>query len=123
MKKLLALFALALMPLLAASPDGTWKRDIGKKGQAQTLVLTSDGNKLTGTLDQGGGRLGTVNITDGQIRGSEISFKVVRELADKSKLTQTWSGTVAPFELKLTVVTDELSYQARPSEYTFYRTK
>lgn len=98
-----AILALTSMVLLGADIDGKWTRENqGKNGPVtQTLTLKSAGNKLTGTLDNGGGKGAPAEITDGTITGSDVSFKVVREFNGNS-VTTTYKGTVSATELKLT---------------------
>ncbi len=112
MKKYFSL-ALALavsgVMLLAADIDGKWTRETqGKNGpQTQTLTLKSDGGKLTGTLEGGGGRGGGMpaEISDGKVDGANVSFKVVRDFGGNS-VTQTFKGTVSATELKLSQETE-----------------
>jgi hypothetical protein len=96
-----ALAASAIM-LLAADIDGKWVNERqGKNGpQTTTLTLKSDGSKLTGTMDNGRG--GPTEIKEGTVNGANVSFKVVRDFQGKSN-EQTYKGTVAGSELKLTV--------------------
>jgi hypothetical protein len=102
-----ALLAITSMALLAADIDGKWTRENqGKNGTTtQTLTLKSAGTKLTGTLDNGGGKGAPAEISDGTVNGSNVSFKVVRDFGGNS-VTTTYKGTVSATELKLTAETD-----------------
>lgn len=100
-----ALLALTVMVALGADIDGKWSRETqGKNGpQTQTLTLKAEGNKLTGSMEQGGGgKGGPATISDGTINGANVEFKVVRDFGGNS-ITQTFKGTVSATELKLTI--------------------
>jgi len=97
---MLALAALAFV-CYAADIDGKWAGEVQGRGgpQTQTLTLKADGSNLTGTVD--GGR-GPVNISDGKIDGSNVSFNVVREF-NGNTITTGYKGTVSGSELKVTI--------------------
>jgi hypothetical protein len=111
MKKMFAiasgLLALSALVVLGADIDGKWTRENqGKNGpQTQTLTLKSAGGKLTGTLDNGGGKGAPAEITEGTVTGANVSFKIVRDFGGNS-VTQTYTGTVSATELKLTQDTE-----------------
>jgi hypothetical protein len=98
---LVALFAIACFVVLAAGIDGKWTATTqGKKGpQTQTLTLKAEGEKLTGTIDNG---RGGVDISEGMIHGNEVMFKVVREF-NGNKVEQNYKGTLSGDDLKMTV--------------------
>ena len=106
-KYLVTLTALALTSLVASAADidGKWTRENpGRGGGApttQTLTLKSSGATLTGSIDTGRG--GATDISEGKITGNMVTFKVVRDLGEKGKQEQTYTGTVSATELKLTV--------------------
>jgi hypothetical protein len=102
-----AILAMTSLVLLAADVDGKWTRENqGKNGPVtQTLTLKSAGEKLTGTLDNGGGKGAPSEITDGMVKGSAVSFKVEREFGG-NKVVTNYKGTVSATELKLTAETD-----------------
>ena len=108
MKKLFAfasgLLAVTALTLLGADIDGKWSRETqGKAGpQTQTLTLKAEGSKLTGTMEQGGGKAGPAAISDGTVNGANVEFKIVRDFGGNS-VTQTYKGTVSATELKLTI--------------------
>jgi hypothetical protein len=88
---------------LAADINGKWTAEVqGRNGTVtQTLVLNASGNNLTGTLE--GARGGAVDISDGAIDGSNVSFKVVREF-NGNQFTQQYKGTLSDSgELDLSV--------------------
>jgi hypothetical protein len=97
---LTALLALTGMALLAADIDGTWTAETqGKNGpQTQTLTLMAKGSELMGKMD--GGRGGAIDISEGKIDGSNVSFKVVRDFGGK-QVSQEYKGMLAGGELKL----------------------
>src|SRR5580704_5728218 len=95
------------MALLAAEIDGKYLLESqGPNGkQTQTLTLKADGAKLTGTMDNQGTVVdGKVNIIDGTIDGSKVTFTVVRDM-NGTQITRKFSGTLAGAELKLTAET------------------
>lgn len=99
-----ALMAVVSCAALAADIDGKWTATMqGRQGgtQTQTLMLMASGNTLTGSLD--GGRGGAVDISDGTIDGSNVSFKVVRSF-NGNQFTQQYKGTLSSTgELTLSV--------------------
>jgi uncharacterized protein (DUF2147 family) len=95
---------LALVALLAATSaaaadiDGKW---VGKLGESDVnFEFKADGEKLTGTLDNAA-QAGAVEIKEGKIKGSDISFHVVRTL-NEAETKVEWTGKLAAGELKLT---------------------
>ncbi len=99
-----ALLTAASSLALAADLDGKWTAEVQGRGgntQTQTLTLKASGNALTGTFE--GARGGAVDISDGTIDGSNVSFKVVREF-NGNQFTQQYKGTLSSSgELTLTV--------------------
>jgi hypothetical protein len=99
---LVALLVIACLAALAADIDGKWTAEVqgGKRGpQTQTLTLKAEGDKLTGTIDNG---RGGVDISEGMIHGNEVMFKVVREF-NGNKVEQSYKGTLSGDDLKLTI--------------------
>ncbi len=118
-KVLAAIITGAVLTLLAADVraadkvDGTWswtqqgrraQQDGGDAPPARktTLKLKTDGEKLTGTLTQpafgrgGGGAAAQpreTEISDGKVKGNEISFSVKREVQGTAFVTK-YSGKV-----------------------------
>jgi hypothetical protein len=79
----------------AGNVTGTWKWSFtGQNGQTRetTAKLKQDGDKLTGTISgrQGGN---DTEITDGKVKGDEVSFKVVRNF-NGNTITSTYEGKV-----------------------------
>ncbi len=86
---------------LAAGVDGKWVGQIpGRDGAMQETVITlkAEGEKLTGTIT---GRGGETAISDGTIKGDDVSFKVVREF-NGNKFTMAYKGKLAGDEIKFT---------------------
>ena len=85
---------------LAAGIDGKWTGQVqGPQGPMDlTFVFKSDGEKLTGTMNNS---FGEAAISDGSIKGDVVSFKVVREF-NGNKFTLKYTGKLSGDELKLT---------------------
>jgi hypothetical protein len=68
----------------------------GGPDRTNTLALKVDGDKLTGNLiaPGRGGQTNTLEISDGKITGTNISFCVVRTFNDNT-MTNKYSGTFA----------------------------
>lgn len=86
--------------VLAAGIDGKWTGQVqGAQGVLNmTFVFKSEGEKLTGTVNNG---IGEVAIHDGTIKGDAIAFKITREL-NGNKFTLKYTGKLAGDEIKLT---------------------
>ena len=96
-----------------ANVNGTWSWTVqGRGGNADaparkaTLKLKADGDKLTGTLSQPGrGQDGAAatpretEISDGKIKGDEISFSVKREFNGNAIVTK-YNGKVESDTIK-----------------------
>ena len=81
----------------AADIDGNWA---GMVGQSEIkFTFKADGEKLTGTLDNAA-QAGAMEIKDGKIKGSDLSFHVVRAL-NNAETKVEWTGKLAGDELKL----------------------
>ncbi len=101
------LIFLGLMPVLqAADPAGTWTWSTpGRNGgepRKSTLKLKVEGTKLMGTVTtpgrQGGDPVVT-EISDGKVKGDEITFAVTREF-NGNKFTMNYSGKVSDDTIK-----------------------
>lgn len=81
----------------AAEVDGNWA---GKVGESEIkFTFKADGEKLTGTLDNAA-QAGVMEIKEGKIKGSDISFHVLRTL-NNAETKVEWTGKLAGDELKL----------------------
>ena len=101
---LTAIFAILTTGLFAADVNGKWTAEVvardGEK-RVQTFDLKSDGDKLTGTVAT---PMGERPITDGTVKGDEISFTVEmpgRNGGEPRKIT--YIGKVSGDEIKFTV--------------------
>jgi hypothetical protein len=89
-----------------ADANGTWTwSQAGRQGgtpRVSTLKLKVDGDKLTGKITSPG-RQGaeptSTDITDGKVKGDDISFAVTREF-NNTKMTQKYSGKLAGDSIK-----------------------
>jgi hypothetical protein len=88
---------------LAASIDGKWTVTTqGRAGdQTQTLVLSSSGMTLKGTLDNGRGGM-PVEISEVMIHDSDVTFKVTGMGRDGTPQVTTYTGKLDGDDLKLT---------------------
>ena len=88
-----------------ASPTGTWSWTTpGRQGgepRKTTLTLKAEGEKLTGKVAAPGrgGEPRETEISDGKVKGDDISFNVVREF-NGNKMTQKFSGKLAGDTIK-----------------------
>jgi hypothetical protein len=87
------------------NPSGTymWTQP-GRNGgpdRTNTLVLKVDAGNLTGKLSAPGrgGTVTDIDITDGKVTGSDVSFSVVRSYNGNS-MTNSYTGTVADGSIK-----------------------
>jgi len=89
-----------------ASATGNWSwtqpgRD-GGEGRKMTLTLKQDGEKLTGKLSspgRDGGEARETEITDGSVKGDEVTFSVTREF-NGNKMTSKYVGKLSADEIK-----------------------
>ena len=79
----------------AASVAGTWSWSIDAGGAeiTQSVKLTQNGEKLTGTFTDGFDNT-THEIKDGKIHDGQISLTVVRPFMDTGELTLKFDGKV-----------------------------
>jgi hypothetical protein len=96
-----ALFGFVLLgQVLAADPTGTWTWSTpGRQGaepRKTTLKLKLEGETLTGKITspaRQGAEARETDISDGKVKGDDISFNVVREF-NNNKMTQKFSGKI-----------------------------
>ncbi len=99
---LFALIGLLAVAAFGADITGKWKSEApGRDGTPMTTNYTFkvDGEKLTGTVS---GRQGDTEITEGKIKGDEISFVVVRTFQGEERKIQ-YKGKVSGDEIKLSI--------------------
>ena len=89
-----------------ADPNGTWTWSTpGRQGgpdRTNTLTLKVDGEKVTGKLSspgRGGGPSTETEITDGKIKGDEISFSITRDFGGNS-VTTKYTGKISGDTIK-----------------------
>jgi hypothetical protein len=95
-------FIFALLTVAyAAGIDGKWTAQVpGRQGNTQevTFNFKASGEKLEGTMS---GRQGDTPISDGTIKGNDVSFNIVREMQG-NKITIKYVGKLSGDEIKFT---------------------
>lgn len=104
-----AIFALSFLAQVQGADnkvDGTYSWTMpGRNGgpdRKMTLKLKAEGDKLTGKLStpgRDGGQARETEITDGKIKGEEISFTITQEF-NGNKMTRKYSGKVSADSIK-----------------------
>ena len=110
----------AVTMALAANVDGKWVAQVaGQGGQTREVTFTfkAEGAKLTGTVS---GRQGDTPISDGTIKGDDISFTQTLEVQGNS-IKLIYTGKVSGDEIKMTRKRDGSDQPA--SEFTAKRVK
>jgi hypothetical protein len=85
----------------AADPTGKWVAQVpARDGQTRevTITLKAEGEKLTGTIS---GRQGDTPISDGQIKGDDLSFTVTQS-RQGNEVKVNYKGKVSGDEIKFT---------------------
>jgi len=85
----------------ASNVDGKWVAQVaGQGGQTREVTFTfkAEGSKLTGTVS---GRQGDTPISDGTIKGDDISFTQSFEVQGNA-IKLTYTGKVSGDEIKMT---------------------
>lgn len=110
----------AISEALAANIDGKWVAQVpGQGGQMREVTFTfkAEGDKLTGTVT---GRQGDVAISDGTIKGDDISFTQAFNVGGNAgKLV--YKGKVSGDEIRFTRTVEGMDRP--PSEFTAKRVK
>lgn len=104
----------------AANIDGKWVAQVpGPQGQTreQTFIFKADGEKLTGTVTT---QRGEAPISDGMIKGDEISFTQTFEMQGNS-VKVIYKGKISGDEIKFTRAREGGSQP--PTEFTAKRVK
>jgi hypothetical protein len=118
-----AVVASAAVLVFAADIDGKWTAETqGRNGTVtQTLTLMSSGMNLTGTLDNGRGM--PVEIKEGMIHDSDVTFKVTT-MGRNGEVTTTYTGKLDGDDLKLTPMREGGGGGGRgPQQLDFKRAK
>lgn len=119
----LALVLGAAAQLRAADATGTWSWETpGRNGNTnkQTLKLKQEGDKLTGTLK--GTRGSALEIKDGKVQGSEISFKVTRD-RNRTTATTTYTGKLEGDTIKGKIESEGRNGETRSRDWEAKREK
>ena len=106
----LAAMALAAGTLFGADLTGKWVAKMQTpNGDTREMVmnLKSEGEKITGTV---GGMRGDAEITDGKMKGDEVSWVVVRNF-NGNEMRQSYKGKVAGKEMKLAISFGEREFE------------
>lgn len=88
-----------------SDPSGTWSWTMkGRQGRPDrkiTAKLKLDGDKVTGTISSPGrdGASTDSEITDGKVKGDEVTFSTSREVRG-SKMTYKYSGKLSGDTIK-----------------------
>lgn len=79
--------------------DGLWTGEMRAEGatRAVTLTLTTNGDKLTGSITTVGNEVG---IQDGVISGADFTFKTVQRVGDNEQRISC-SGTILAGEIQV----------------------
>ena len=103
MKKITFLSAallIASLSLMAAGIDGKWTAEMtnrAKKGTETKVITTFDfktsGDGLTGTVTAGARQKNAVEIIEGKVAGSKVSFKT-KATTKKGEQIIVWEGAV-----------------------------
>ncbi len=98
---LLAVAGLMALTAWAADISGQWTAEVpGRQGQPQTMTFTFKvaGEKLTGSISN---PMGESPISDGIIKGDELSFTQVLE-SGGNQMKFLYKGKVSGAEIKFT---------------------
>ena len=115
-------FAALTLALAAADVSGKWIAQVpGQGGQTRetTITLKAEGEKLTGTIS---GRQGDTAISDGKVKGDDVSFTVTREVQGNS-LKFVYKGKVSGDEIKFTRTVEGGQGNMPAQEFTAKRAK
>src|SRR5438477_46877 len=85
----------------ASGASGKWVAQVaGRDGQTheQTINLKEEGEKLTGTVS---GRQGDVAISEGRVKGDEVSFNVTMSFQGR-EMRMAYKGKLTGDEIKFT---------------------
>ena len=105
---------------------GTWKWTTSGRGGGQgrevTLKLKQDGDKLTGKI-LGSGNNGDTEISDGKVKGDEISFNVVRKTRNGQERTTKYHGKLDGDTIKGKSESEGRNGQTRENDWEAKRAK
>ena len=111
-KKLLFVVTIALalsIVAFAADVTGKWTYEQpgrgGNPGRPVTITLKQDGSKLTGSVPgfgRGGAEAPAMEVMDGKVDGSTISFTTKMEMGGNTRITK-YEGTVEGDTIKFKI--------------------
>jgi hypothetical protein len=111
-KKLLVVVTIVLaftIAAMAADVTGKWTYEQpgrgGGPGRPVTITLKQDGSKLTGSIPgfaRGGGEAPAMEVMDGKVDGSTISFSTKMEMGGQTRVTK-YEGTVEGETIKFKI--------------------
>ena len=105
---------------------GTWKWKTpgrgGAEGREVTLKLKQDGDKLTGKI-LGSGNNQDTEISDGKVKGDELSFNVVRKTRSGQERTTKYHGKLDGDTIKGKSETEGRNGQTRETDWEAKRAK
>jgi uncharacterized protein (DUF2147 family) len=97
---MLASFVLGAMSLLAADATGKWSFETAMpqnpdRKMTTTMDLKASGSSLTGTVTTSGGQMQgrAIDIQDGKVDGSKVSFTVM-QTTKKGEAKWTYEATI-----------------------------
>jgi hypothetical protein len=96
-----AVAALIVGPVLGAEVDGKWNASVDTPQGPFTMVfeLKADGEKLTGAMSNE--FMPATAISDGVIKGADVSFKLAIQTPDGSSITILYRGKLQGDELNM----------------------
>ena len=110
--QLISLGLLAAICVWAADVTGKWTSETPvRDGNTATVTMTfkTENEKLTGTIS---GPDGEAEISDGEIKGSHLSFTVPRN-RNGAQFDQHYEGTVEGNTIHFTVTFGDSNFKAR----------
>lgn len=114
-----AMTAAAATAQAASGASGKWVAQVaGRDGQTheQTINLKEEGEKLTGTVS---GRQGDVAISEGRVKGDEVSFNVTMSFQGR-EMKMAYKGKLTGDEIKFTRQREGSDH---PTEFTAKRAR
>jgi hypothetical protein len=104
MRAAIVMLSFSAVASAQAPIDGQWTGEMQVEGVAKavTLTLTTDGDKLTGSITTLNNEVG---IQDGTIAGADLAFKAVQRVGE-SEQKIACTGTVLAGEIQVSCAPD-----------------
>jgi hypothetical protein len=120
---LVAVLALIAIPATAQDAAGKWNASVDTPNGPFALVFefTVDGEKLAGSMSNE--FMGATPITDGTVKGGELTFKLKMEGGPNGAMTINYKGMVKGDELALTSTFEGAPPGGGPAEQTLTATR